>query len=146
MKRSWIIALAAILVLGLAGYGLAHQFGGAWSGQMGPRMMGGMMGPGMMGGGSGQMGPGMMQGFGGSAANMPCAAYGPQAGRTGKVTKEQATSWTSNYLAALNNPNLKLGNVTETETHFQAEILTKDNSLVEKILIEKATGRTARAF
>ena len=137
MKRSWIIALAAILVLGLAGYGLAHQFGGAWSGQMGS---------GMMGGSSGQMGPGMMQGFGGSAANMPCAAYGPQAGRTGKVTKEQATSWTSNYLAALNNPNLKLGNVTETETHFQAEILTKDNSLVEKILIEKATGRTARAF
>jgi hypothetical protein len=101
----------------------------------------------MMGGGQeGHMGPGMMRGFGGPTAALPCSAYGPHTETTGKVTKEQATSWARNYLAALNNPNLKLGNVTETETHFQAEILTKDNSLVEKILIEKATGRTARAF
>ncbi|MEE8449678.1 MAG: hypothetical protein V3S39_08600 [Thermodesulfobacteriota bacterium] len=147
MKRFWVIALAAIFILGVGSYGLAHQFGGSWRGPGYGMMGGGMMGPGMMGSGSfGHMGPGMMRGLGGSAANLPCPGYGPHTEVTGQVTKEQAANWARNYLARLSNPNLKLGKITETETHFQAEILTKDNSLVEKILVEKATGRTTRAF
>lgn len=145
MKRFWVIALAAIFILGVGSYGLAHQSGGSWRG---PGH--GATGQQMMGGGYGHMGPGMMtgmmRGFGGPAANLPCPGYGPHTGVTGQLTKEQAANWARNYLARLSNPNLKLGKITETETHFQAEILTKDNSLVEKILVEKATGRTTRAF
>jgi hypothetical protein len=44
------------------------------------------------------------------------------------------------YLYRLGNPNLKQGKVRETDHEFEVEIVTKDNSLVEKLLIEKQTG------
>ena len=45
-----------------------------------------------------------------------------------------------NYLRSTKNPNLKLGKVTEKGNYFEAEILTKDNSLVDKIIGDRYMG------
>jgi len=115
-------------------------------GMMGPGMMrpgmmgGGMMGPGMMGGammgrgmGPGMMGPGMM------APGYP--GYGPQYQQPQKPMEEKdAKAMLENYLQSTRNPNLKLGKITEKGYYFEAEIHTKENSLVDKILVDKFTG------
>jgi hypothetical protein len=45
-----------------------------------------------------------------------------------------------NYVQSTRNPNLKLGKITDKDQYFEAEIVTKDNSLVDKILVDKQTG------
>jgi hypothetical protein len=40
----------------------------------------------------------------------------------------------------MRNPNLKVGEIEDKGYVFEAEILTKDNSLVDKILVDKRTG------
>ncbi len=51
-----------------------------------------------------------------------------------------------NYIARTGNPNLKLGEVTETPNTVEGKIVTKDGSLVEKIVVDKATGRMNPVF
>ena len=111
---------------------------------MGPGMMGGMMGrgygmgPGMMGRGYG-MGPGMMG-----------PQYGPQYGPGYQgpqyqqpqkpMDENEAKSLLENYLQSTRNPNLKLGKIEDKENTYEAEILTKDGSLVDKVIVDKRTG------
>jgi hypothetical protein len=46
-------------------------------------------------------------------------------------------------LAYWGNPNLKLGKIVDKDTYFEGEIVTKkDNSLVQKVQIDKNTGET----
>jgi hypothetical protein len=45
-----------------------------------------------------------------------------------------------NYLNATRNPNLKLGKIKEEGSTFEAEIVTKNGSLVDQLLIDKNTG------
>ncbi len=45
-----------------------------------------------------------------------------------------------NYLQSTRNPNLKLGKITEQDDAFEAEIVTKEGSLVDKLLVDKFTG------
>jgi hypothetical protein len=45
-----------------------------------------------------------------------------------------------NYLQSTRNPNLKLGKITEQGDAFEAEILTKEGSLVDNLLVDKSTG------
>lgn len=143
MKRFWAITLISVLVLGAGGYALAHQFGGPFGRAFGPARGGWWgMGPGMMGGG---MGPGMM-GARGPAGAWSCPGWARTAATTATPTKEQVTAWVQNHLARVGNPNLKLGEVKETDTTIEAQIVTKDNSLVEKIIVDKRTGQTTRAF
>lgn len=99
------------------------------SGMMGSGMMrGGMMGPGMMG--RDMMGPGMMsRGWG----------Y-PYQGRVTPIDLAGAQKMVERYVAATGNPRLEVGKITEKDTAFEAEIVTKDGSLVDKILIDKTTG------
>jgi len=157
MKKYWVLVLAAIIVLSIAGYVAAQQFGGPWTG-MGRGMMGGgpgygHMAQGMMGGGGpgtghmgpGMMGPGMMGGTAGPGT-FACPGMSQQLATTGAITKEQVVAQVQNHLTAMGNPNLKLGTVKETPTQVEVEIVTKDNSLVEKILVDKTTGRPSRAF
>ena len=100
---------------------------------MGPGMMGRGMGPGMMGRG---MGPGMMHRGWGMEPQ-----YGPQYQQPQKPMEEKdARAILENYLRSTKNPNLKLGKVTEKGNYFEAEILTKDNSLVDKIIVDKYSG------
>lgn len=136
--KAKMIVLALAVVLGMALYPIAGHA------QMGPGMMGRGygMGPGMMGqGGYGGwycpycgawqgrgwgMGPGMM---------------GPGMMRPQKLLEEKdVKAIVENYLKATRNPNLKLGKIKEMESFFEAEILTKEGSLADKIMVDKYTG------
>jgi len=114
------------------GYGMGPgMMGRGWGYGMGPGMMGpGMMGHGMMGRG---MGPGMMgPGYPG---------YGPQYQQPQQPLEEKdVRGMLENYLRNMRNPNLKLGKITEKGPYFEAEIVTKENSLVDKFLVDRNTG------
>lgn len=98
------------------------------------------MGPGMMGRGYG-MGPGYGQGPGSMGRAPAQGEIGPGAGRLETPLKEEgARMAVENYLQATRNPNLKLGKITEQGDAYEAEIVTKDGSLVDKLLIDKSTG------
>jgi hypothetical protein len=86
------------------------------------------------------MGPGMMgPGYGNGQQ------YGPQYGRQYQksqhpLDKNQAKQEVENYLSSMRNPNLKLGKVEEKGNGYQISIVTKEGSLVDKILVDKNTG------
>jgi hypothetical protein len=119
LQTRWHLAMFQH-ALGMGGYG------------MGPGMMGGRgygMGPGMMGRG---MGPGMMG---------PGYGYWPQYQQPQKPLDEKdAKAILENYLRGTRNPNLKVGKITEQGNYFEAEIITKDGSLVDKILVDRYTS------
>jgi len=62
--------------------------------------------------------------------------YGSQ-----ELIRDDAEHIVEDYLAEVGNPNLKMGRITETEQEFQIEIVTQDNSLVERLIIDRETGR-----
>lgn len=143
MKKGIIaVAVAAILAAGTLayaqGFGYGRGYGPGYG--MGPGMMrGGMMGGQWGQGPRGFAGPGA-----GYAGDHPCWQAASATGQP--LTKEQATALVQNRLTRSGNPNLKIGNVTEKDGIFEVEIVTKDNSLVEKVQINKQTGWTQRAF
>lgn len=56
------------------------------------------------------------------------------------------TSWSGQAgLKCMRNPNLKLGKVKDTGNAFEAEILTKNNSLVDKVLVDKSTKKSLKS-
>jgi hypothetical protein len=87
-------------------------------------------------------GPGMMQGYG----------YGPgyhrndaQGGQTLNLSVDDVKSRMERWLAARDNPRLKLGEVKEKDADtITADVVTKDNSLVERFIIDRHTGVTRR--
>ena len=120
-------------------------------GMMGPGMMGkGMMGPGMMG--KGMMGPGMM----GSGMMRDCMMgyrrgpwtespwsdlnYNSRGELLEPLSKKKAEEIAQFYLDRLGNPRLKSGQIKERDNVFEAAIITRDDSLVDKLLVEKDTG------
>lgn len=56
-------------------------------------------------------------------------------------TEDQARQRAERYLQGLNNPNLQLGEINETAASYEVQIVTKDGSLVNWIIIEKQTGQ-----
>jgi len=137
--KTKMIVLALVVVLGMT---LCPIVGNA---QMGPGMMGRdgyggwycpycgrHLGPGGYG-----MGPGMMhRGYG-----MGPGMMGPQSQQPQKILeKKNVKAIVENYLKATGNPNLKLGKIKEMESFFEAEILTKEDSLADKIMVDKYTG------
>jgi hypothetical protein len=117
--------------------------------------MGGGMGPGMMqGGGYGSgMGPGMMggrgHGYGMGGGMMGGRGHGydqPYAAPGKPLEMKDARAMMDDYLKSTRNPNLKLGKIKDMGTAFEAEVLTKNNSLVDRVLINKQTGRVNSAY
>ena len=121
--------------------------------------MGGTMGPGMMRGGghgsgmgTGMMGGGMMgsgQGSGMGRGMMGGRGYGydqPYAASGKPLEMKDAKIIMNDYLNSTRNPNLKLGKIKDKGDVFEAEVLTKNNSLVDKVLINKQTGRMSSAY
>jgi hypothetical protein len=113
---------------------------------MGPGMMhrGWDMGPGMMGPGYGR-GPGMMRpgyGMGPGYGPQYDQPYRPQYQQPPRepMKEKDAERIVENYLRATRNPNLKLGKITDKDTYFEAEILTKEGSLADKLAVDKNTG------
>jgi hypothetical protein len=128
------------------GYGMGPGMMGRGYG-MGRGMMhpGWGMGPGMMGRGYGRgpgygMGPGMMgPGYG--------YGYGPQYQQPQKpLDKEEAKAMVEDYLNSTRNPNLQLGKIEDKGSSFEADIVTKDGSLVDKLAIDKSTGWMRSAY
>jgi hypothetical protein len=140
-----ILVLFATVFIGFAFYSVnAHAQMGQGYGYgygMGPGMMGGQgYGPGY-GMGPGMMGPGY--GYG--------QQYGPQYGRQYQqpqkpLDQNQAKQEVENYLSSMRNPNLKLGKIEEKGNGYQVNIVTKDGSLVDKILVDKNTGWMRSAY
>jgi hypothetical protein len=134
------LALPLALALTLYGTDASAQMG---YGTVGP---GYGMGPGMMGRGwSGYCnGPGMM-GYGYGPQYGP--QYAPQYQRPQKPLNEnQAKEMVENYLQSTRNPNLKLGKIEDKGYAFEANIVTKDGSLVNKVLVDKNTGWMQSAY
>jgi hypothetical protein len=104
-----------------------------------------MTGPGMGGRGGGYgygMGPGMMgRGYPGYGSQYG-SPYGPPQyqGPQGPLKEKDVKAMLENYVQSTRNPNLKVGKITEKDTYFEGEILTKNNALVDKILVDKNTG------
>jgi hypothetical protein len=114
---------------GMMGQGMMGQGPGMMGpGMMGPGMMG--MGPGMMGQGGGMMGPGMMMG--------PMMGMGQQ---SANLTVDDVKGNIERWLAWHGNARLKAGNVSEKDQNtITAEIVTVDNSLVQKFDVDRRTG------
>ena len=91
-----------------------------------------MMGPGNMMG-RGYWGSDRWRGYGARRLSEP-------------ITKEEATRLLKRYVRDTDNPNLKVGKITEEKDRFVGEITTKDGSLVDKIIIDKRTGWMKSAY
>ena len=103
-------------------------------------------GPGYhMRGWGGGYGPGMMQGYGRGYG----PGYGPRGDVQGNQTLNLSTDDVKNrmerWLAWRGNSRLKVGEVKEKDADsITADVVTKDNSLVERFIIDRHTGFTRR--
>jgi hypothetical protein len=140
----------------MGGYGPGYGHMGGWGGgpgagqvncpafaqgnAPGPGPSGQGYGPGYhMRGQGGGYGPGMMQGYG--------PGYGPRAGVQGNqnlnLTTDDVKTRMERWLAFRANPRLKLGEVKEKDADtITAVIVTKDNSVVERFIVDRHTGFT----
>jgi hypothetical protein len=108
--------------------GVGH---GMMQGGMGPGMMQGGMGPGMMQGGS--MGPGMMQGGMG-------ALFGSRVTPMMNLSVDDVRGYLAVQLDHLNNKRLKIGDIKSDDGAITADIVTIDNSLVQRLKVDRHTG------
>ena len=108
-------------------------------GGMGPGMMQGGMGPGMMQGGMGPdmmqggMGPGMMQGGMG-------ALFGSRVTPMMNLSVDDVRGYLAVQLDRLNNKRLKVGDIKADDGAITADIVTIDNSLVQRLKVDRHTG------
>ena len=121
-------------------------------------MMGGGYGPGYhMRGWGGGYGPGMMRGNGYGPGMMQ--GYGPGYGPRGAVQGDQNANQSANqnlttddvkgrmerWLNWRGNARLKVGEVKEKDADsITADIVTKDNSLVERFIVDRHSGFVRR--
>lgn len=120
--------------------GSMMQRGQMMGGQMGPGMMGpGAMGPGMMGGmmrggQGGMMGPGMMdQGFGDRVVPSK------------HLSTDDVRHFLEYRLARRGNKRLKVGEVKEEgKDSIIADIVTVDDSLIERLKVDRHSGTLQR--
>jgi hypothetical protein len=141
MKKTILVSGLAFLI------GLTLSVGEGKA-QMGSGRMGSGygMGSGMMGGGTTGWGPG-------PGMSNPGDGYStnPQNGSQYKefqkpLGQREARGILEDYLKSKRNPNLKLGRIKDDGDTFEAEIVTKNNSLVDKILVDKNTGGMRSAY
>jgi len=157
MKRTTLIGLAS-LVVGLMligntvyaqGY-MNNRAGGCCNGMWrGGNIMGmnrSMMGPGMMS--RGMMMPmddcpmmmGPMWGAGMNQGPWNDLRYDAYGRLIEPINKKQAEEIAQYYVNWTGNPNLKVGKINEKSNVFEVSIVTKDNSLVNKLAVDKETG------
>ena len=146
MNRKILIGLVVGMSMVLTGgFAYAHYTGwGGYGGHMmGPGYGGYMMGPGyggqMMGPGYGgqMMGPGYGN-YGTAPDYDDYCGGGPAAYERKPVTEKETKNILTDYIGR--NPNLKVGEIKDKGNYFEGEIVTKDNSLVTRLNIDKKTG------
>ena len=96
---------------------------------MGPGMMHGGTGPGMM---QGSMGPGVMQGAMG-------ALFGSRVTPMMNLSAEDVRGYLGAQLDRLDN-RLKVGDIKADDGTVTADIVTVDNSLVQRLKVDRHTG------
>jgi hypothetical protein len=127
------------------GWGRGRHMMGDWGNRSGYDSEGRFgMGHGMMGRGysmgHGMMGRGMSRGMMQRDQGME-PQYGPQYQQPQKPLEEKdARAILENYLGSVRNPNLKLGKIEDKGETFEAEIITKNGSLVDRLAIDKRNG------
>jgi hypothetical protein len=103
---------------------------------MGSGMMGsGMMGSGMMG--SGMMGSGTTQG---STPTGMSALFGSRVTPMMALSVEDVRGYLGVQLDHLNNKRLKLGDIRSDDGTITADVVTLDNSLVQRLKVDRHTG------
>jgi hypothetical protein len=126
MKRRTLLITLLTLSLMAAGYGLVQAHGGYDSGW--GHMMGGY-------------GYGHMIGYG----NNGCW-NAPERSVLGEITPEKAEEIVTFNLSRTND-RLKVGKVIETEDGFEVQVVTKKGeALVDRLLVERDTGRFYRIY
>jgi hypothetical protein len=141
-----LVALVAIGPMALAQQtGQQGGMGGCpmmSQGTMGGPMMGGMMGQGRQGRqgmmGPGMMGPGMSQ-DGGKASGMT-GMFGSRMTPVMNLSVEDVRGHLAAQLDRLNNRRLKVGDVKADTGTITAEVVTVDNSLVQRLKVDRRTG------
>jgi hypothetical protein len=114
------------------------------------------MDSGMMGGGGYRgydMGPGMMHYGGSRDYGMSLGMMGPS-DENGPHYRQNQTDLDrkgaerifEDYLNSRHNPNFKLGKIKDEGSFFEADLLTQNNFLVDKLIVDKNTGRMRSAY
>lgn len=108
--------------------GAGHEMnpGGMNGGMMCPMMQGGMMGSGMMGSG------GMREGM--------AALFGSRVRPPMNLSVDDVHGYLASQLEGLNNKRLKLGDIKSSDGAITADIVTIDNSLVQRLTVDRHTG------
>ncbi|WNJ99912.1 hypothetical protein L2D14_00450 [Thalassospiraceae bacterium LMO-JJ14] len=147
-------------MMGQQGYGMGPGMMGQQGYGMGPGMMGqqgygmgpGMMGPGMMGPGMMNMMHGMMMGRGmtgwgyGIGPGMMGQGYGMGPGMMGaagnrEVTEDDVRGFLGRQLEMHGLTRLKVGSIdTSDDKVFKADIVTKEDSLVMRVVVDRRSG------
>ena len=106
------------------------------------------MGPGMMGPGYGRTPGRMDRGWGRGMSSGGSGRDYPQQYRQGKGPLEEndARAIVENYIQSTRNPNLRLGKIEDTGDDFKVEIVTKDDSIVDEVLVDKSGGWMRPAY
>jgi len=108
--------------------------GGMHHGMMGSDTMHSGMGSGMMGGGMpGMMGSGMMRDGTGML-------FGSRVVPTMNLSVDDVRDYLNSRLDRLHNKRLKLGDVKTDDATITADVVTVDNSLVQRLKINRRTG------
>ncbi|MDH5186184.1 MAG: hypothetical protein OEZ20_03280 [candidate division WOR-3 bacterium] len=144
MKKGWLIGILVVSIIGLSTLAYSHgtrRYGmmdnlGIWGGwhrgymNTGPMPMARMMG---------------YRSYGGQCPMHDMMGHGHYYNRdwSKPLTRSDAKEIGKEYLRYWNNPNLKLGKLNENKNEFEIQIVAKDNSLVQKLLIDKQ-NRTTR--
>jgi hypothetical protein len=126
MKRTAIIVVMALAIVG-TGYGLAKAHSGYDYDHMNYR---------------------------GSMMDFRAPDYSADQGYCGSSTTQAKVDLTEKdaeeivaYRFTRNNPNLEVGKVKGTEDGFEVQVVTKKgNALVDRLLVEKDTGRIYRVY
>jgi hypothetical protein len=109
------------------------------------KSLGGGHGGGMMGaGGHHGYGGGMMDNNEGmvpySSRDNHQDRYGGYEKRQRQMQEREAREIIENQIRSTRNPNLKVGKIEDMGPTFNAEIVTKDGSLVDKVAVDKNSG------
>lgn len=137
MRRHLLAASALAMLLAVPAYAQTEQHEQHHPGET-PASMPGPTGAGMMGmmGGAGMMGQGCSSG----------ALLGSLNAKDKNLSVDEAKAIIAGDVAATGNKRLKVGKVTEQDKDsVLAEVVTTDNSLVQKILVDRHSGAVRSA-
>jgi hypothetical protein len=149
--KNTVISICLLLSIGVAGSALAQGImDGSARGMMGGGMMqggpdqgmmrGGMMGRGMMEGGE-MMCPmmgGMMQGrTAGAGMN---SLFGSRVVPKMNLSVDDVRGYLAAQIDRLGNKRLKIGNLNADSGIITADVVTVDNSLVQRMKVDRSTG------